>query len=549
MATSATPVPDPPRVHQELITGSVVIAAIVMFIWTGGSAMTAVVRYMTGVGPSVEQILLTALLLNIALILFGWRRYRDLLIEVQQRREAEERARALAETDALTGFLNRRSAMERVAAMLEQATATHQSIAILLLDLDNFKAVNDVHGHDAGDRVLVTAAQRIRQVMPPSALIARLGGDEFAGAFLFDPRAPDHVDAIARKVVETMTEPMVQNGLHLRIGVSVGIARSGAANDNISTLLKYADIAMYWAKRRGRNRYAWFDDSMEREFRFRNALEAGIRQGILNSEFLPYYEPQFDLQDGRLVGFDLLPYWQHPAEGLISPALFAPFAEESGLVAELSLAVMQRAFEEARNWHPSLVLSAHVAPVQLRDPWFSQKICKLLVETGFAASRLELRIGERFLLENLDIGLPLLGSLKNQGIRIGLDDFGTVYCSPARLQSLSIDRIRISRGYIASIGQIEENASIIGAIMRLAHRFDIPVIADAVEDPEIGERVVEIGCRHGQGPLYGPVMSAGQAVSLLTERHLLPPPAPADLSDDADRAKEAPRPPARRRMM
>ena len=280
MATSATPVPDPPRVHQELITGSVVIAAIVMFIWTGGSAMTAVVRYMTGVGPSVEQILLTALLLNIALILFGWRRYRDLLIEVQQRREAEERARALAETDALTGFLNRRSAMERVAAMLEQATATHQSIAILLLDLDNFKAVNDVHGHDAGDRVLVTAAQRIRQVMPPSALIARLGGDEFAGAFLFDPRAPDHVDAIARKVVETMTEPMVQNGLHLRIGVSVGIARSGAANDNISTLLKYADIAMYWAKRRGRNRYAWFDDSMEREFRFRNALEAAFARAF-----------------------------------------------------------------------------------------------------------------------------------------------------------------------------------------------------------------------------------------------------------------------------
>ncbi|TNE38816.1 MAG: EAL domain-containing protein [Sphingomonadales bacterium] len=524
MASSAIKNFDSRGVHQELITGSVVIAAIVMFIWTGGSAMMAVVRYLTGVGPNVEQLLLTALLLNIALILFGWRRYRDLEIELRQRRETEERARILAETDSLTGCLNRRSFVEKATEMLAQAEPTHQSVAILLLDLDHFKSVNDVHGHDAGDQVLITAARRIKAVMPVSAMTARLGGDEFACALLFDPRLPDHVDALAGQLVKGMTEPIVENGLHFRVGASIGIARSDSGVDDIGMLLKQADIAMYWAKKRGRNGHAWFDASMEREFRFRHALEAGIRQGIRKGEFLPHYEPQIDLSDGRIVGFDILSYWNHPVEGVIPPALFAPFAEENGLVGELSLTVMQRAFEEARNWDPSLILSAPVSLVQLKDQWLSQKVCKLLVETGFVANRLELRIGERALLEHLDIGQPLLGSLKNQGIRIALDDFGTVYCSPARLKDLPVDRIRISRGYLSSLDQIEENLSIIGAIMRLADHLALPVVVDGIEGLDVGKRVKELGCAHGLGPLFGPIMSIGQVRALLTERNLLLPP-------------------------
>ena len=530
MATSATPNSDPHRVHQELITGSVVIAAIVMFIWTGGSAMTAVVRYITGVGSSVEQILLTALLLNIALILFGWRRYRDLQIEVEQRREAEERARLLAETDALTGFLNRRSVMEKTTEMLAQATVTHRSIAVLLLDLDNFKAVNDVHGHDAGDRALVTVAHRITALMPPSALVARLGGDEFACVLSFDPEASGEVDRIAGQVVEAMADPMIQNGLQLRIGVSIGIARSETGNESISTLLKYADIAMYWAKKRGRNAYAWFDASMEREFRFRNALEAGIRQGIRTGEFLPYYEPQMDLGNGSLIGFDMLPYWNHPVEGVIPPALFGPFAEENGLVAELSQTVMRSAFEDARYWDPSLVISVPVSLPELKDPWLAQKLCKLLLETGFAANRLELRIGERLLLENFDAGQPLLGSLKNQGVRIALEDFGTVYCSPARLRTLPIDRIRINHGYCASIEQIRENAGIINTVMRLAGDLGVPVIADRIEDRAVADHMAKLGCNHGQGPLFGPAMPKGQVLRLLVDRNLLLPRSSGSLS-------------------
>lgn len=520
MITNTTDTSDPRRVQRELLTGSIVIAAIVMFIWTGGSAMTAVVRYLTGVGPNVEQILLTALLLNIALILFGWRRYRDLQIEVQQRREAEERARILAETDSLTGFLNRRSLAEKAAELLSQTAKTQQSVAILLLDLDNFKAVNDVHGHAAGDQVLITAAGRIKALMPPSALTARLGGDEFVCAFPFDPGAPEQVDNIAKQLVKAMSSPMTPNGLHLRIGTSIGIARSGIG-DTVGILLKHADIAMYCAKKQGRNRHAWFDASMERDLNVRNTLEAAIRQGIPKGEFVPHYEPRMDLADGNLVGFDMLPRWQHPVEGLISPALFAPVAEESGLAAELSLAVMRRAFGDARNWSPSLTLSVHISPVQLKDPWLSQKIRKLLVETGFVASRLEIEIAERVLFENLEAAQPIIGSLKNQGIRITLDDFGTGYGSLAHLRALPVDRIKIDRGLVSSVGRAQESATIIGAIVHLAESLAIPVTADGIEDSEIGERMRELGCRHGQGPLFGGAVPGDQAARLLAERDLL----------------------------
>lgn len=535
MATTTTETSDPHRVQRELITGSIVIAAIVMFIWTGGSAMTAVVRYLTGVGPNVEQILLTALLLNIALILFGWRRYRDLQIEVQQRREAEERARVLAETDSLTGFLNRRSMTEKGAELLKQAQQTHQSVAVLLLDLDNFKAVNDVHGHAAGDQVLVTAAQRIKSLMEPSGLTARLGGDEFVCALAFDPRLPEQVDNIAKQLVNAMSSPMTPNGLHLRIGTSIGIARSDLGGDSIETLLKHADIAMYCAKRQGRNRYAWFDTSMERDVNVRNTLETAIRLGVSKSEFLPHYQPQVGFTEGRLIGFDIVPYWNHPVEGLVPPGLFAPVADESGLIAELSLGVMRRAFEEARSWHPSLRLSVHISPAQFKDSWFSQKICKLLLETGFGASRLDVGITEPTLFEDLEVSRSILGSLRNQGIGITLDDFGTGYGSLVHLRALPIDRIRISRSLTSSAGQSEENATIVGAIVRLADNMGIPVIADGVENEGMRDHMKELGCAQGQGPLFGPAMPIERALRLLLERDLLVSPIDNSRHPDGDR--------------
>lgn len=523
MMTGHSNNPDMESARRDMITGSIVIAAIVMFIWTGGSAMSSVVRYLTGVGPGVEQILMTALLLNIALILFGWRRYRDLQMEVQHRKEAEERARSLAATDDLTGFLNRRSIAEEGSAMLQRAQRKQKSVAMLMLDLDNFKTVNDVHGHAAGDIVLTTAAQRIETLMPPSALTARLGGDEFACAFIFDPNSPEIVDRITEELVSAMTRPIIEGSLHLAISTSIGIARSDYDCDSVESLMRRADIAMYCAKNQGRNRYAWFDASMERELNVRNSLEAGMRQGIPRGEFVPYYEQQVDLATGRLNGFEMLARWEHPTEGLISPDVFIPIAEETGLIAELSLSVMRKAFEEAKHWDSSLTLSVNISPAQLKDPWLSQKILKLLVETGFPANRLEVEITESSLFENLSLAQSIVGSLKNQGIRIALDDFGTGYSSLAHLRALPFDRIKIDRSFVSSINQNSESAAIVSAIARLGDSLGLPVTAEGIEDKNIERQLRRMGCTKGQGWHFGKPMSVEQARKMLAEQNLLPP--------------------------
>lgn len=529
--TGQTNHPDMESAQRDMITGSVVVAAIVLFIWTGGSAMSKAVRYLTGIGAGVEQILMTAVLLNVALILFGWRRYRDLQVEVQQRKEAEERARSLAATDDLTGFLNRRSIAEEGAALLSRAQRKQKCVAMLMLDLDNFKTVNDVHGHAAGDMVLTAAAQRIEGLMPPSALTARLGGDEFACAFIFDPNSPEIVDRIAEELVSAMTTPINREGLHLAISTSIGIARSDFDCDSVESLMRRADIAMYCAKNQGRNRFAWFDASMERELNMRNKLEAGMREGIPRGEFVPYYEQQVDLSTGRLNGFEMLARWEHPSEGLISPDIFIPIAEETGLIAELSLSVMRKAFEEARNWDPSLTLSVNISPAQLKDPWLSQKILKLLVETGFPSNRLEVEITESSLFENLSLAQSIVGSLKNQGIRIALDDFGTGYSSLAHLRALPFDRIKIDRSFVSSINQNSESAAIVSAIARLGDSLGLPVTAEGIEDKNIERQLRRLGCTKGQGWHFGKPMSVEQARKMLAEQNLLPPRDQADAGD------------------
>lgn len=508
-------------VQRELITGSVVIAAIVMFIWTGGSAMTAVVRHLTGVGPSVEQVLLTTLLLNIALILFGWRRYRDLQIEVLLRREAEERANSLAETDSLTGFLNRRSMAERSTALLDSAKAARQSVAILMLDLDNFKKINDIHGHAAGDYVLTTIARRIRELMPPAALTARQGGDEFICAFAFDPNSPESVDHLAKELLASIAKPVIYDGLPLSVSVSIGIVGSSPDRDSLDALMQHADIAMYCAKEKGRNCYIWFDELMGRERHTRNMLEEGIRGGIPNGEFTPYFEPQIELANRSLIGFEALARWNHPTLGVIMPEKFIPIAEESNLIADLSSAIMQQAFVEARTWNSSLTLSVNISPAQLMDPWLSQKIQKLLLETGFPANRLEVEITESALFENLALAQVIVGSLKNQNIRIALDEFGSGYSSLAHLRTLPFDRIKISRSFITSVNQSKESASIVGTIMQLGQSLNLPVTAEGIEDGETEAKLRDMGCAAGQGWHFGKPMSANETSHMLADRGLL----------------------------
>ncbi len=527
IARADTDTAEPDRARRSaLLTGAISIASILLFVGIGSSVLIEVVRHKFGNGAPVDRPLTIALFLNVALILFGWRRHRELSREVGERTAAEERAHLLAARDPLTGFLNRRSIAEEGAALFKRAGDSGgrnrtQAMALLMLDLDHFKSVNDMHGHAIGDALLRVVASEISETTPANALIARLGGDEFACAFLFDPTRADTVERIAERLVSRLAQPFDAGGIRCHISASVGIARSDVDCAGIDTLLRSADIAMYAAKTAGKNRLAWFDASMERELQARNELESGLRVAIPRQEIVPYFEQQVELGTRRLTGFEVLARWEHPTRGLISPEAFIPIAEETGMIGDLSLSIMRQAFTAARDWDPSLVISVNISPWQLRDAWLAQKIIKVLTETGFPAQRCEIEITETALFDNLALAQSIVGSLKNQGVRLALDDFGTGYSSLAHLRALPFDRIKIDKSFVTSLTESADSAAIVNAIARLGESLNLPVTAEGVEDAEIEERLTAIGIGKGQGWYYGKPLSTAGVRRMLSERRML----------------------------
>jgi len=507
--------------RHDLFAGAICVTSILMFVGIGSQVLGSALQNLVHGGAPADRSLVIALLLNVALILLGWRRHHRLSDEVRVRTASAERAQLLASRDPLTGFLNRRSLAEEGAAMFARATRRRKAMALLLLDLDHFKSVNDMHGHAVGDALLRAVATEISEAMPPIALTARLGGDEFACGFLFDSAQPDIVGRIAERLVSRMAQPFDAEGLRLHISCSIGIARSDFDCVNIDALMRSADIAMYAAKKSGRNRFAWFDHSMERELQLRNELETGLRTAIPRGEIVPYFEQQRDLVTGRLHGFEVLARWKHPTRGMISPELFIPIAEDTGLIADLSLSIMRQALTAARDWDPSLSISVNISPWQLRDAWLAQKIIKLLTETGFPASRLEIEITESALFDNLSLAQSIVGSLKNQGVRLSLDDFGTGYSSLAHLRALPFDRIKIDKSFVQSLLDSADSEAIVNAIARLGESLNLPVTAEGVEDAAVEARLKAIGCARSQGWLYGKPKSATETRRLLAERGLL----------------------------
>lgn len=514
---------------RDMLAGAISVAAILMFVGIGSSVLSDTLKHYVSGGMPPSQPLIIALLLNVALILLGWRRHQALSREIGERTAAEERAQMLAARDPLTGFLNRRSIAEEGAAMFARAAQQGKAMALLMFDLDHFKTVNDMHGHSAGDALLQAVAQEISAGMPPVALTARIGGDEFACAFLFDPGHPAVVERIAERMVVRLAKPFDAEGVKCHISASIGIARSDDECTGIDSLMRSADIAMYSAKKSGRNRFAWFDMSMERELQRRNELESGLRSGIPRGEIVPFFEQQVDLATGELHGFEVLARWEHPTRGLISPEAFIPIAEETGMIADLSLSVMRQAFAAARDWDGSLTISINISPWQLRDPWLAQKIIKALTETGFPAQRCEVEITETALFENLALAQSIVGSLKNQGVRLALDDFGTGYSSLAHLRALPFDRIKIDKSFVTSMTESADSAAIVKAIVSLGESLNLPITAEGVEDSEIQQRLIALGCAKGQGWLYGKPLSVAGVRRILAERHMIARPAPRPL--------------------
>lgn len=530
------------KAKRDIIALGIVVASIIMFVGNGSSVLPQIARMLAGHGGGPDAMLSNALLLNIALVIFGWRRYAELTGEVRERRRAEEQARILAETDPLTGCLNRRSIAAHADELIAAALERGQGVALVMLDLDNFKAVNDLHGHAAGDTLLRTAAQRIAGHLPEQALLARIGGDEFACVVAYDRDHAEVIDQLATDLTQDVAKPVSHGELAIEATVSVGLARVvEAGTDMAQTLMHMADIAMYQAKKLGRNGFCWFDPVMESELRFRGELETGIRRGIGLREFVPYYEKQIDLATGQLVGFEMLARWKSPTLGVVSPEIFIPVAEEIGAIAELSEALIRQALVDARYWHPRLTLSVNISPVQLRDPWFAQKLLKLLVEANFPPSRLEIEITETSLHDNLGLVKSLITSLKNQGVRISLDDFGTGYSSLSQLRSLPFDRIKIDRGFITTLPHNKDSATIVRSIIAMGEGLGLPVTAEGVETPQVLEALQQIGTVKAQGYLYGKPGPADAIESELEQMDLLLQPGALSRDEAAMPAEPEPR--------
>ena len=510
------------RTGKDLIALGIALAAIIMFVGTGSSVLPAIVRAFNGTGLGPDKLLINALLLNIALVIFGWRRYRELTGEVAERRRAEEQARLLAETDALTGCLNRRTAAPAIARQIEQAEARGEAVAVIMLDLDKFKQVNDSNSHAAGDALLTAAAERIGQALPPGALLARIGGDEFACALAFPMAQPGQAEAVADALIAAVAQPVRFNGLEIETTISAGIARRNPGEElSADTLMHRADIAMYHAKKDGRNRLRWFDPVMESELRFRSELESGIRRGLVNREFVPFYQKQVDLETGEISGYEMLARWKSPSLGMVSPEIFVPVAEEIGVIGELSEQLIRQALNDARSWNPKLTLAVNISPMQLRDPWFAQKLLKMLVEANFPPSRLEIEVTESCLHGNIGLVRSLITSLQNQGVTVSLDDFGTGYSSLSQLRSLPFDRIKIDRSFVASINESPESVTIIQSIISLGQGLGLPIVAEGIENEEVLARVREMGSLTGQGYHYGFPESAEATEAELAQMNLL----------------------------
>jgi diguanylate cyclase (GGDEF)-like protein len=496
---------------------AVLISAVILLIWNGSAFFNNLVIERASFATDI-RIASTALTLNVALILFGWRRYIDLQHEMEVRAEQERRAALLATTDPTTGLYNRKGFADRATELALHAGERNDNLVIISFQIQRFKTVNDQHGYEAGDWLLKSLATALLGELGEDAVIGRLSGDEFAIALPLSTEETSRAEEIAESVLRTVTRPLMLHERIIQVGAFAGIASAAAANATIPDVLRRADIAMDRARSGRVARPVWFDAGMERALIAHGEIEQGIRFGLDHGQFLPYFEPQVDLATGEVVGFEVLARWKHPLSGIIGPDVFIPVAEEIGLIGRLSEQVITAALREAVEWDPAITVSVNISPSQLTDGWLAQRIVKILSETAFPAERLVIEITESSLFADMDLARTIVTSLKNQGVRLALDDFGTGFSSLAHIRSLPFDIIKIDRSFVANLSSKRESAAIIRAVTTLAAALTVPVCVEGIESEEAYKAVVRLGCGIGQGWYFGKPTTGEQARELLAAR-------------------------------
>ncbi|MGE0742861.1 MAG: putative bifunctional diguanylate cyclase/phosphodiesterase [Hyphomonadaceae bacterium] len=421
--------------------------------------------------------------------------------EISEREAAEALAQSLARHDPLTGLANRRHFLEELERRLRLVGREQSAFALMFVDLDRFKPINDVHGHAIGDQLLQVIATRLKSCIRDDSFAARLGGDEFA-ILLEGPDGREGIAAAARRILHELSAPILVNGLKLTVGASIGVAICPEDGRDPAELLQRGDAAMLRAKE-DRGAYKFFDSSIDEELKSKAALETELRAAIPNGDIVPYFQPVVCLETGELSGFEVLARWPHRERGMISPTEFIPVAEESGLVDAMFWALLAQACRKALSAPGEFVLAVNISPSQVRDQWFPEKVLRTLRETGFPAQRLEIEVTESAMIGDVARAKSSLLSLKNQGVKIALDDFGTGYSSLFLLRELPIDKLKIDRSFVARITTDRENATIVGALVGLGRALGLKVTAEGVEDHETADTLRTMGCELAQGYLYG----------------------------------------------
>lgn len=435
--------------------------------------------------------------------------YVVVITDITRQKDAETKLKRLANYDPLTQLPNRNLLSDRIKHAIDRARRSEETIAVFFLDLDRFKQVNDSLGHDAGDKLLATVAERLISTLRTDDTVARLGGDEFV-ILLESYRSIEHISAIAKKVINTIDQPMMLNGQVVSVSTSIGVAIYPTDATNTTDLLKHADLAMYHAKESGRNNFQFFAESMNQKAKLRLVKESQLKQALINKEFVNFYQPIVDAKTSKVVGFELLLRWMSK-DGMVSPMEFIPLAEEIGLITRMTVEAMHTALKDLSHWHmtnPNLYISINLSPRHIDEPQIIEDIDKALASSSISVKHLRFEITESALMRDKDKALSVLNDLKDKGCTLALDDFGTGYSSLLYLKMFPIDIIKIDRSFVMDIGIDNNDEALISTIIGMADALGKFCIAEGVETEEQAVFLNKLGCEYFQGYLYGKPASA-----------------------------------------
>lgn len=482
---------------------------------------------------------LAVLVLNsiVALTVILIVRTRDMRKALRERDAAEANIRKMARHDALTGLFNRRAFLDHLSRVAGLDSDRKADLILMMLDLDRFKAVNDLHGHNCGDAVLMETARRLERQLGDGDVLARLGGDEFSIA-LAPGSSVERAERLAHKICSEIARPVRYREISVTIGTCVGLATIDRST-RFADGLGFADHALYAAKNMGRGQFAWYDAGLDAAAKERLQIEADLRDAISRGEVVAHYQPIFDIRTDVLRGFEVLARWKTETRGQIPPSTFIGIAEDTGLIAPLGWSILEQACETGRQWPSALKMSINFSSMQFQDPQLVERVGAILTKTGFDPARLDIEITESVFMKDIALAKWSIEQLHRMGISLSLDDFGTGYSSLSYLRQLPFDRIKIDRSFVTGIQSNAENQKLVTGILSLAHGLSLDVTAEGIETEGDLAFLQAADCQLGQGYIFAQAISAAEVEWMLETKWAL-----ADSTDEVpgqvpDRATNA----------